>query len=118
MNRSALLTCTPFARRQRIFYAIVYGLLLFFAVAVVHDLIPGLCASMDGRGDKCPFCELVYAFALAVAVFVHLLRSQAARLRPLARRAPPPQPCRYPAYALRAPPAAHSPIPEAAPVLE
>ncbi len=55
-----------------IFYLVLAALLAFFAVAVVHELIPGLCTADDGNEDTCPFCRLVHALVLVVPFFAAL----------------------------------------------
>ena len=56
--------------RPWLFYAVSLGLFAFFAVAVVHELIPGLCPILEGEDEECPFCELIYTLTLAVVVLL------------------------------------------------
>lgn len=43
-------------------------LLAFYAVALAHEVIPGLCIE-DGQ-DECPFCKLGHGLALVLPVLM------------------------------------------------
>ncbi|MBN2312034.1 MAG: hypothetical protein JXR94_23855, partial [Candidatus Hydrogenedentes bacterium] len=67
------------AQAGRLVRVVAYGLLLFVAVAIIHEFVPGLCAASDAQGDECPFCALIYTLVIAVAAFLCLLRASSVR---------------------------------------
>jgi hypothetical protein len=100
----APLAGTVFERRALLFYAVLLVLLAFFAIAAVHELIPGLCEA-DGEGEEdCPFCKLVHTLTLIVAVFFFFTGCTAIRNTILSDSAFSPLMLQFPAYRLRAPP--------------
>jgi len=88
-----------------LFYAIVAVLLGFLAVAVFHELIPGLCTADDDAENDCPFCKLVHTFALIVLAWACPHCWTSIRNRVCCAAEPCPQRSRYPHYLVRAPPA-------------
>lgn len=53
-----------------LFYLTLVSLLVFFALAVVHELIPGLCAADEQPGQDCPFCRLVKTLTIVALLVV------------------------------------------------
>ena len=94
-----------FKKHAHLFYGVLALMLVFFAVAAVHELIPGLCSADENGDNDCPFCKLVFSFTLIVLAlagfsFLTLFRNH---LR--AGTEPPQRQIRYPYLHLRAPPA-------------
>jgi len=93
-----------FMRHGRLIYAVIMLLLAFYAVAVVHESIPGLCTLFDGDDEECAFCSLVYTLAIALCLCLYFLlrrERQTVALLPYAvfgsQRI-------WPAFSLRGPP--------------
>ena len=94
-----------FERHPLLFYGAIVLMLGFFAIAAVHEWIPGLCKADAEGEDECPFCKLVHTLLLVAVA--------AACFAPWSCTAPraqgdfelPPLTARFPAYLLRAPPA-------------
>ncbi len=98
-------TCTAFERCPLLFYAALGLMLAFFALALVHELLPGLCTAGESAEEDCPFCKLVdtlclLAVALAVAPAIRTARTPAFAGTEYLRASN-----RYPGFHLRAPPA-------------
>ena len=95
---------TAFRRYPLLFYAVVGTLLAFYAVAMVHEMIPGLCNAGDFSQQECPFCKLAHALTLLVLAFVPVLYGTPLRRRILVDLSASRNNSRYPRYLLRAPP--------------
>lgn len=80
----ALLEKAAASRRSVFFYATAAFLIAFFALAAIHELIPGLCIEDDRPGEECPFCHLVKSLTLIVALLLTLAFWVAVRERLLA----------------------------------
>ncbi|MBW7864237.1 MAG: hypothetical protein GX580_11315 [Candidatus Hydrogenedens sp.] len=94
---------TVFQGARTLFYATVFALLVLFAVALVHELIPGLC--LDNDGGNCPFCKLVHSLTLTVQVLLFFACGALARRRLCGAATSPMETPRFPRFLLRAPPA-------------
>lgn len=105
MTSTPRLRRTVFARCPWLFHATVAVMLLFFALALVHEAIPGLCAAPGGDAAKCPFCNLIHVLALAATLFVYAHIVAQANRGPIDRALFPSLPAIYPSHAPRAPPA-------------
>ena len=92
-------------RRHWLFRATVLGLLAFFALAAVHELIPELCPILEGTDDECPFCTLLFMLRLPVAIVVCLLCQVAVETAPWCPRRLPRLRVPRSRYSPRAPPA-------------
>ena len=95
---------TVFARCPWLFYAAVLLMLSFFALALVHEAIPGLCSAQGGDAATCPFCNLIHVLALAATAFIYAQLAGMANPRPGALALFPPAPVLYPPHIPRAPP--------------
>ncbi len=95
-------TClsSSFKRCAALFLIVVLLLLALYALALVHEIIPGLCIE-DGQ-EECPFCKLAHGIVLVLPALLGLTFTVAACshierpvLHPIAVHA---------CYRLRAPP--------------
>lgn len=66
-----------FQRHPIVFWAVEGALLVFFAIAAVHEIIPGLCLAEEDDDSACPFCKLVHALALLVFLAAFLSSTRA-----------------------------------------
>lgn len=93
---------TVFQGARTLFYAATLALLALFALALLHELIPGLCLD---DGGSCPFCKLVHTLTLTAPTLVFFACAALARRLLSGAAAPPRETPRYPRFLLRAPPA-------------
>ncbi len=57
---------TVFQNHPLIFCGVVAVLLTVFAVAIIHELVPGLCARVSSDSNSCPYCRLVRMLVVVV----------------------------------------------------
>lgn len=95
---------TVFANHRILFYGAIAFLLAFYAVALVHELIPGLCTEEEGPEYTCPFCKLVHSSSLLVLALLCVFCYVSTRLCIGGNAYPYFEPDRYPNFLLRAPP--------------
>ncbi|MFP4502189.1 MAG: hypothetical protein ACLFTT_14405 [Candidatus Hydrogenedentota bacterium] len=96
--------CTAFERRPLLFYAALGLMLAFFALALVHELIPGLCTAGESGEEDCPFCKLVDTLCLLAVALAVVPATRTAGPRIFAGTQCLRLPNRYPGFHLRAPP--------------
>ncbi len=104
-TRRRALKCSFFERIPTLFYLVTLALLALLALALVHELIPGLCAKTEDPEATCVFCEFVKVLG-SVLFLVYCLLSLPA-LHATVANTPnlfPGHFCR-PQYHLRVPPA-------------
>ena len=62
---------TIFEQHRLVFFGVTLCLLGLFALAAVHEMLPGFCTA-DEEGEDCPFCTLVFTLVLAVCLALFL----------------------------------------------
>ena len=104
ISKSRVLTCSAFAAHPWLFRFTLFALLAFFAFAAVHELIPGVCALIEGDDEECAFCKLLFTVTLVLAILVRVFGRGPAKNKRTPLRVAPARRRLYPPYALRAPP--------------